>query len=106
MSHSIAASVFRRSIVLLVSAGSLAWAQSEQPHPPIIDMHLHAYKVADFGVGLGASPAVCSTNEGKVNYGWDPQTPFQMGKAVSCSGTRLPAPTSDEQLMRDTLQLL
>jgi hypothetical protein len=30
-------------------------------HAPIIDMHSHAYKVADFGVGLGPSPSSCST---------------------------------------------
>ena len=69
-------------------------------------MHLHAYKVADFGVGVGPTPAACSSNEGNVHYGWDPQKPFKIGDAGSCSGIRIPGPNSDEALMRDTLALL
>ncbi len=49
-------------LILLLLSGCLAWSQTEQKHRTIIDMHLHAYKVADFGVGLGRTPAVCSSN--------------------------------------------
>ncbi len=35
---------------------------------PIIDMHLHEYTVADFGVGVGRTPAVCSSNEETVHF--------------------------------------
>ena len=100
------AAVLSCSWIVLLLLGCLAWAQSEQQHLPIIDMHLHAYKVADFGVGLGPAPAFCSSNEGKVSYGWDPQKPFNIGAESSCAGSKIPAPNSDEELMRDTLKLL
>lgn len=31
-------------------------------------MHLHEYTVADFGVGVGRTPAVCSSNEETVYF--------------------------------------
>ena len=52
-----------RSLILLLLSECLAWSQAEQKHQPIIDMHVHAYRVADFGVGVGRTPAVCSSNE-------------------------------------------
>src|SRR4051812_48631230 len=70
MLNSIHLNFFRSSLLLLLIAGRSAWPQATEKHMPIIDMHLHAYKVADFGVGLGATPAVCSSNEGKTFYGW------------------------------------
>jgi uncharacterized protein len=82
------------------------WAQSKQEHPPIIDMHLHAYKVADFGVGLGPTPSVCSSNQEKVWYGWDPLAPLELGAMESCAGSKLPAPNTDDELMRQTLATL
>jgi uncharacterized protein len=69
-------------------------------------MHLHAYKVADFGVGLGATPSSCSTNEDKVWNGWDTRTPLSLGKLGSCAGIKIPSPTTDDELMRQTLATL
>ncbi len=92
-------------IVLLFLSVNFTWAQAKEPHPPIIDMHLHAYKVADFGVGLGPTPSVCSSNQDKVWYGWDPQKPFA-GYHGSCTGTRMPAPGTDKDLMVQTLASL
>jgi len=89
-------------MLLACISGCLAWSQAKKRHPPIIDMHLHAYKVADFGVGLGPTPSVCSSNEGKVWYGWDPRKPLA-GNRASCAGTRQAAPKTDEELMLQTL---
>ncbi len=93
-------------LILLLLSGCLAWSQAEQKHRTIIDMHLHAYRVADFGVGLGRTPAVCSTNEDTVWYGWDPRKPFKVGGAGSCAGTMLTGSNTDEDLMRQTLAML
>lgn len=99
--------VFSCSLILLLFlSGCFAWSQAKEQHPPIIDMHLHALKVADFGVGLGPTPAVCSSNEGKVFYGWDPQKPLKVGNQGSCAGTRVAAPNTDEELTRQTLAIL
>jgi predicted TIM-barrel fold metal-dependent hydrolase len=86
--------------------GCPTWAQTEQQHLPIIDMHLHAYKVADFGVGLGATPSACLDNSDRVWNGWDPRTPLKIGELGSCAGTKSPSPSTDDALMRETLMRL
>jgi predicted TIM-barrel fold metal-dependent hydrolase len=93
-------------VVFVLVSGCVAWAQTKQEHPPIIDMHLHAYKVADFGVGVGPTPSSCSTNVDKVWAGWDPRTPLKIAELGSCAGTKIPAPNTDDELMRQTLATL
>ena len=91
-------------LILLLLSEWLTWSQAKQEHPPIIDMHLHAYKVADFGAGLG--PILCSNNENTVWFGWDPRQPFKIEDSASCAGTRLAGSKTDEDLMRQTLEAL
>jgi uncharacterized protein len=72
----------------------------------VIDVHVHADPVADFGVtGSGPTPAICSDNVGITRLGWDPQTPFRF-PASTCRGTRWPAPRTDADLQRETLATL
>src|SRR4051794_29466142 len=104
MTKRIGAALFCSWMILLLS--EFAWAQTKQPHLPIIDMHLHAYDLADFGVGLGATPATCSTNNDNVWNGWDTRTPLKIGTLGSCAGTKIHAPISNDELMRDTLAIL
>src|SRR5690242_9776694 len=94
--------VLRCSWMILLLSGCTAWAQTEQ-HLPIIDMHLHAFKVADFGVGLGAAPATCLSTKEKFWNGWDPQKPLKIGELGFCAGPRSPSPGTDDELMRETL---
>jgi uncharacterized protein len=94
--------VLRCSWMILLLSGCTAWAQTEQ-HLPIIDMHLHAFKVADFGVGLGAAPATCLTTNEKFWNGWDTQKPLKIGELGFCAGPRSPSPGTDDELMRETL---
>jgi len=82
------------------------WSQTVEQRTPLIDMHLHAYKVADFGVGLGVTPSICSTNVGKTFYDWDPSRPLNVGNQASCAGTSVAATRTDEDLMRQTLAML
>src|SRR4029077_21101545 len=91
-------------LILLLLSEWLTWSQAKQENPPIIDMHLHAYKVADFGVGLG--PILCSNNENTIWFGWDPRQPFKIEDSASCAGTRLAGSKTDEDLMRQTLEAL
>jgi uncharacterized protein len=93
--------------ILLLLSECLASSQTKQEHPPIIDMHLHALKVAEFGVGAGPTPTVCASNENTVWYGWDPRKPFTIeGSGLSCAGAKLSAPKTNEDLMRQTLAML
>ena len=99
--------VLCRPLVLLLLSECLVRSQAEPKPLRIIDMHLHALRLADFGVGLGPSPAVCSSNENIVWYGWDPRKPFTIGgSGLSCTAARFVAPTTDEDLMRQTLTML
>jgi len=96
-----------RPLILLLLSGCLTWSQTEQQRRLIIDMHLHALRVAELGVGVGPTPTVCSSNENTVWYGWDPRKPFTIeGSGHSCAGAKLAAPTTDEDLMRQTLAAL
>jgi hypothetical protein len=74
------------SLALLLWGGTNRALPQQPPppqRPPIIDMHLHALNVADFG----PSPAACSDNRGIVWNGWDPAKPFSLGEAGSCAAS-------------------
>jgi predicted TIM-barrel fold metal-dependent hydrolase len=69
---------------------------------PIIDMHLHAEHVADYG----PTPAVCSDNRGIVWRGWDPRTPLDLANVGACPAARWLAPSTDVELLRRTVAML
>lgn len=92
--------------VVLLAAALHGRAQDRAATPLIIDMHLHASKVADFGASAGSAPRMCSSNEGTVWLGWDPRKPFKVEDASSCAGTMVPGATTDEDLMRQTFAAL
>src|SRR5262245_12815755 len=98
--------VFQGLLILLLFSGCVAERQTVPERPPIIDMHLHAAKVADLGVGLGPVPSMCSSNEGVVWFGWDPRKPFTIEGASSCAGAKLAAATTDDDLLRQTVAIL
>lgn len=88
-------------LACMAAAPQSALAQGKQ-YGPIIDMHLHALNVADFG----PTPAVCSDNRGIVWNGWDPRTPFSFSEMGTCSGSSWLAPKSDAELLSQTLAVL
>jgi predicted TIM-barrel fold metal-dependent hydrolase len=87
--------------VALAVALPRAGAQSGR-RGPIIDMHLHAEHVADYG----PTPAVCSDNRGIVWRGWDPREPLDLATLGACSAARWLAPTTDDELLRRTVAML
>jgi uncharacterized protein len=98
--------VLCRSLIPLFLSECLAWSQARQQHLPIIDMHLHAPKVVDFGAGSGPTPRMCSTNEGTFWFGWDPRKPFKVEDAGSCTGTVIAGASDDDDLARQTFRAL
>ncbi|MGH7713645.1 MAG: amidohydrolase family protein [Gemmatimonadaceae bacterium] len=71
---------------------------------PIIDMHLHAHRLADYGGGM----AVCASNRAIVFRGVDPRdgvTSEIVGSGKSCSPAVVPA-ASDSANRREALELL
>ncbi|HSL69033.1 MAG TPA: amidohydrolase family protein [Longimicrobiales bacterium] len=75
-----------------------------QPRLPILDMHLHAHRLADYRGGF----PVCANHELIEYQGLDPKepiTPTRLSQLRSCAA-RVPAAASDTALMRETLALL
>ncbi len=82
------------ALLLVTAAAMSAGAQA-----PVIDMHVHALRVAEFGPGA----AVCSDSRGIEWNGWDPRTPFSLAEAGTCGAASWPAPPDDTALLRGTL---
>jgi len=72
-----------------------------QAPPPIIDMHLHALPLSEFGGGM----SVC-TNDQEVTFpGADPSRPMTLDRVMKCASPR-PSPATDEAVMRESLAML
>ena len=68
---------------------------------PIIDVHLHASSLQDFG---GGGP-IC-TNKGRLIFrAWDPKEPINFESLTECDSVVLSSET-DEKLMLETLDML
>jgi predicted TIM-barrel fold metal-dependent hydrolase len=78
---------------------------TKNQRPPIIDMHLHAHTLSMYGT---PPPSVCTNDQEIVFPGWDPRQPLRLegnNQAMSCP-VRLKAPATDDELLRETLDLL
>jgi predicted TIM-barrel fold metal-dependent hydrolase len=71
-----------------------------QTGPPIIDMHLHAHPVDDYGGGR-----VCTNDQRMVFPGVDPRQAITLDRVLSCPSP-LAAAATDDALMRESLALL
>ena len=83
---------------------ALTAAAQEAPRerPPIIDMHLHAYSLTQFG---GGQVTICPGDQGKSFLAHDPRQEPTLSKLESCPQP-LTTPASDEALLHETLALL
>jgi predicted TIM-barrel fold metal-dependent hydrolase len=91
---------------MLRLAGTLALAffgpaAFAAPRAPIIDMHLHAHTLDDYGGGA----AVC-TNDAPLEFpGVDPREPITIAAVMKCAHPLTNA-ASDDAVMRESLALL
>lgn len=92
--------------MLGVVAGVLLGADSihAQERLPIIDMHLHAHRLSDYGGGV----RVCAGNEHMLLWGVDPRGGMTASILAGHKRCRSPIPraTSDSALMSQTLTSL
>jgi predicted TIM-barrel fold metal-dependent hydrolase len=88
------------SVVLLVSACQ-AQGPSPADRPPIIDMHLHAHSLSQYGGGMPN----CANDQEIVFPGIDPREPITLGRVKTCASPMAPAAT-DELLMQESLAML
>ena len=90
-----------------MSLAALAWAASSQATAqgsgqPIIDMHMHAMTISEFG---GASPEGCIAAEGVEMHGVDPGKPFDFAAQAKCR-RMVKAPDSEAALIADTVRIM
>lgn len=78
-------------------AASTAAAQGSGK--PIIDMHMHAWSLQEFGE---TPPPFCVAARGAVMNGHDPARKFDFASLATCK-VMLKAPTTDSALLRETL---
>jgi uncharacterized protein len=79
---------------LILQAASATAAQ-----PPIIDMHMHAWSLAEFG---GTPPPGCMGARGIDMHGIDPSKPFDFMAQATCK-VMVEAPKTDQALLDATL---
>ncbi|MGH9794113.1 MAG: amidohydrolase family protein, partial [Candidatus Acidiferrales bacterium] len=98
--------VFTSVVAAYVAGLTLTATAQTKPQslrPLIIDMHLHATSLAEFGP---TPPKVCAGGEDIVFPGWDPRgKPLKVDTAKSCASP-VTAPATEEQLLRQTLRML
>lgn len=88
---------------LIVTAAALATLAGCATRPePIIDMHMHAWSLADLG---GSPPPGCLGAYGVEMHGVDPAKPFDFASQATCK-VMVEAPKTDTDLLRDTLKEL
>lgn len=90
------------ALALLAYATAQAATPAALP-PPIIDMHLHAYKMSEFGA---EPPELCIDPHNMTMEGIDPREEFDFKALISNCGQPLKAPATDEQLLTSTLEVL
>lgn len=66
---------------------------------PVIDMHIHAEPLSEFG---GGEISICTGDRGMILPAIDPKLPFTFDEVVVC-GSRVRSSATDEKLMSETL---
>jgi predicted TIM-barrel fold metal-dependent hydrolase len=94
---------FGRPLLVFLLTGCLAWSQGVQQRPPIIDMHLHAHTLRMYGT---PPPAVCTNDQEIVFPAWDQRQPLTLDGGLKACPAPLSAPSTDEALLRETLEVL
>jgi predicted TIM-barrel fold metal-dependent hydrolase len=79
----------------------LALSAAGETPLPIIDMHLHAHSLADYGGGM----PVCTNDQTIVYPGADPRKPMTIDRLMTCKSP-LPAAATDEAVMTESLAML
>jgi len=89
-----------RQLLLLGLLFASVAAPAKTPVPPVIDMHLHAFKVGD-----AAGATSCPGSRRSYYPPIDPREPFAPSRFIACTNP-FRAPTTDEALMRESLAML
>ena len=91
-----------RLLELLAAASFALPASAQGAGEPVIDMHMHALSLTEFGPEL---PEACAGAEGVEMHGVDPAKPFDFEAQGTCK-RMLKAPANDAALLAETLQMM
>lgn len=85
-------------IVIATLLALMGAAASAQP-PPIIDMHMHAWSLKEFG---GESVPACIGAKGVEMHGIDPAKPFDFAAQATCK-VMVNSPATDAAVLAETV---
>jgi uncharacterized protein len=91
-----------REFLALAALACASTAGAQGAGKPIIDMHMHAMTVSEFG---SAPPEGCIAAEGVEMHGVDPAKPFDFEAQATCK-RMVKAPASDAELIAETLRMM
>ena len=86
----------------LVMGAAIELATAIGSPAPIIDMHMHAWSLAEFG---SEPPEACAGRDGIDMHGIDPGKPFDFKAQATCKHM-LKAPGTDATLLSETLKMM
>lgn len=86
----------------LAALASASTLQAQGVGKPIIDMHMHAMAVSEFG---SEPPEGCIAAEGVEMHGVDPGKPFDFKAQANCK-RMVKAPADDAALIAETLRMM
>jgi len=87
--------------VLLLASVCQIRGQAPPARPPIIDMHLHAHALSQYGGGMPN----CANDQEVLYPGADPRDPITLARLKTCASP-MPSAATDELLMTETLATL
>jgi uncharacterized protein len=90
---------FTALTVLFVGTYFIVLGQSKQP--PVIDMHIHAEPLSEFG---GGELSACAADEKTIFPAIDPKRTFKLQDVLKCKNP-IKASASDEKLLAETLAM-
>lgn len=90
------------SLIFALAAAAAPAAIAQKPGKPIIDMHMHAYELSEFGP---EPPRACVGANGMTMNAHDPAKPLDFAKLATCKSMR-DAPKSDAALIAETIAVM
>jgi uncharacterized protein len=88
--------------LVVLAIGAAVETPSSPAPPPIIDMHLHAHALADYGGGM----PVCAGGQDISFPPADPATPMTFERVGAKCASPTPPAASDEAVMRESIAML
>jgi predicted TIM-barrel fold metal-dependent hydrolase len=89
-----------RIVIATLGLAYAASAGAQTPGKPVIDMHMHAWSLAEFG---GTPPPGCIAARGVDMHGVDPGKPFDFMAQATCK-VMVEAPKTDQALLDETVK--